>query len=200
LRVNFVMMRQNYREYADVIELAASLGAIDVVPMPVDSRRRELRLSKRLIRAYNAEVAPRVAVVRREQGFSSDPLRIHPFGASRRAIAEAAEGRYAGGYYQDHLCYAPYTHVFVAWDGKVYLCCMTNARMAPLGDLSRESLAAVFRGPAFDAVRRSMLVTRPESCHACDMYLEENRSIAAGLGSLPPPEAALPRRSLPLLA
>ncbi|MCA9719555.1 MAG: radical SAM protein, partial [Myxococcales bacterium] len=38
LRVNFVMMRDNFRDYPELITLAAEHGATDVVPMPVDSK------------------------------------------------------------------------------------------------------------------------------------------------------------------
>ena len=192
IRVNFVMMRENFREYPELVRVAAEHGACDVVPMPVDTKKEYLRLSKRLVREYNDEVAPRVREARALAGMSLDEERIHPYGRSARAVAESAEGRYAADYYRTHPCFAPFLHMFVAWDGKVYLCCMTNGRIPPLGDLSQESVAEVFRGAPFQALRRRMLGARLEACHTCDMYLPENRAL----------EKALPvvqRRVLPLV-
>ena len=100
-------------------------------------------------------------------------------------LALSGQGEYASGYYVDHLCYAPYLHAFAAWDGKVYLCCMTNGRIEPLGDLSRQSLKQVFLGEAFRDIRRSMLKTRLASCHACDMVVSENRALDRVLGVAP---------------
>jgi MoaA/NifB/PqqE/SkfB family radical SAM enzyme len=181
VRVNFVMMRRNFEDYPALVALAHELGAVDVVPMPVDSKRTELRLSKRLIRHYNDEIAPRVVEARERAGYSLDPLRVHPFGATDAEIAESAEGRYAARYYERAPCYAPFLHMFIAWDGKVYLCCMTNGRIEPLGDLARQSVAEVFCGEAFQRMRAQMLVERLPACHACDMYLPENATLGRAL-------------------
>ncbi|MEM1033128.1 MAG: radical SAM protein [Myxococcota bacterium] len=199
-RINFVMMRENMHEYPAVVDLAAAHGAIDVIPMPVDSSQRALRLNKPLIRRYEEQVAPLVEARRRAAGFSLDPQRIHPFGA-HGTFQAAARGHYAGGYYERKACYAPYLHMFVAWNGHVFLCCMTNGRIDPLGDLSHQSVAEVFRGARFAAIRARMAHRRLPSCHRCDMYTDENRRLAEVL-----PQPAAPRttgsspRRLPLIA
>jgi MoaA/NifB/PqqE/SkfB family radical SAM enzyme len=178
LRVNFVIMRRNFREYPDVVRLAAQHGASDVVAMPVDTRRSEVRLSKRLIREYNATVAPAVARARAAAGMSLDERCVYPFGRERGQLCEAAEGNYATGYYRSRPCYAPFLHLFVAWDGKVYPCCMTNGRVRPLGDLRAQSVGDVFGGDPYQRARAELLRERLPSCHACDMYLEENHALA----------------------
>ncbi len=182
LRVNFVMMRQNFRDYPALIQLVGERGAEDLVPMPVDTKRRELRLSKRLIREYNRDIAPEVRALRERYGLPLTELAIYPFGRDQDA-EQTATGEYAGGYYREHPCYAPWLHLFVAWDGKVYLCCMTNGRIEPLGDLATEGVREVFQGPRFQAIRAEMKHTRLASCHACDMYLSENRELEAAVGS-----------------
>jgi len=201
LRINFVMMRDNFRDYPDLLRLAGDVGAVDVVPMPVDTKQTKLRLSKRLIREYNAEIAPRVAELRQELGMPLSEVAIHPFGRTEDALALSRQGEYANGYYVDHLCFAPYLHAFAAWDGKVYLCCMTNGRIEALGDLSKQSLRDVFLGDRFQDLRRRMLEARLASCHACDMMLSDNRALDLALG-LPPPAPGAPAptaRRLPLL-
>ena len=181
LRVNFVMMRQNFREYPELVRLASQHGAHDVVPIPVDTKRPRLRLSKRLIREYNEQIAPAVHAARKEAAMPLDERYIFPFGRGRHGVSESARGQYAAGYYRDHPCYAPFLHLFVAWDGSVYPCCMTNGRIEPLGDLSGQSVAEVFRGERFQRLRSILLRERLATCHACDLFLEENRALAAAI-------------------
>lgn len=186
VRINFVMMRQNYTEYPDLIDLAGRLGVSDVVAMPVDTKRDELRLSKRLIAHYNEEIAPRVFEARERAGMPTDDQRVYPFGRGDAAVQSSAKGDYAADYYRENACYAPFLHMFIAWDGKVYFCCMTNSRMEPLGDLTTQSAREVFLGDEFQQMRAQMMRERLPSCHACDMYLEENKAIARALGGVVP--------------
>lgn len=202
LRINFVMMRDNFRDYPALLRLAGELGAVDVVPMPVDTKRSKLRLSKRLIREYNETIAPEVAELRRAFSMPEVDASVYPFGRGDGALELSREGDYANGYYIEHLCYAPYLHAFAAWDGKVYLCCMTNGRIEALGDLSRQSLKEVFLGERFSEIRRSMLRSRLASCHACDMVVPENRALEQALRPPPAPtsvSASPGLRQLPLL-
>jgi MoaA/NifB/PqqE/SkfB family radical SAM enzyme len=181
LRVNFVMTRHNFREYPELVRLAAEHGAVDVVPMPVDTKRPKLRLSKRLIAEYNQEIAPRVRLERAAARMPLGDRHVHPFGHTRTEIGLSSAGQYAVGYYRAHPCYAPFLHAFVAWDGSVYPCCMTNGRVPPLGDLKHAGLGEVFRGEKFQALRRAVLRERLPVCDACDMWIEENRSLGAAL-------------------
>ncbi|MCA9620157.1 MAG: radical SAM protein, partial [Myxococcales bacterium] len=197
IRVNFVMLRDNYAEYPEVVRLAAELGAVDVVPMPVDSKRRSIRLNKRLIRDYNERVAPEVAAARAAAGMRLDAGRVYPFGRDKEAVNAASLGHYAAGYYEDHLCFAPYLHMFVAWDGDVFLCCMTNGRIEPLGNLGQQGVREVFTGARFQAIRAAMRERRLDSCHACDMMLDDNRELETALS---PESPLLARRRLPLIA
>lgn len=195
VRVNFVMMRRNFADYPALVAIAAEHGACDVVPMPVDTPDRRMRLNKRLIRSYNEEIAPAVYEARAKAGMSLDDGRVYPFGQSTRAIASSAEGSYAAGFYEETPCYAPFLHMFVAWDGKVYLCCMTNGRINALGDLSQQSVRDVFCGAPFQAIRSRMLQQRLGACSKCDMMLEENRLLHQTL-----PARSSSRRILPLIA
>lgn len=183
VRINFTMMRENFREYPELIRLAGEVGASDVLPMPVDSKRETLRLSQRLIREYNEEIAPRAAELRARFGMPLGARYVYPFGQGEGAVKDSSDGLYAAGFYRRHLCYAPWTHVFVAWDGRVFLCCMTNGRIEPLGDLARESVREVFEGPRFAAIRSAMKRERLPSCHQCDMFLDENAALARALPS-----------------
>ena len=202
LRINFVMMRDNYADYPKLVLLAGELGATDVVAMPVDSKNPRLRLSKKMIGHYNEEIAPLVAAARAAVQMSLSADRIYPYGKHSAEILDSVEGRYAGGFYREHACYAPFLHIFVAWDGKVYLCCMTNGRIESLGDLQQLSVRDVFLGEAFAAMRRQMMHEGLHACHACDMYTRENRVLAEVLADVPLPAMAasvLTRVRLPVL-
>ncbi|MEZ4231433.1 MAG: radical SAM/SPASM domain-containing protein [Polyangiaceae bacterium] len=202
LRVNFVMLRQNFRDYPALIRLVGERGAVNLVPMPVDSKNEDLRLSKRLIREYNEEIAPQVEELRRHYGFPLGNEYVYPFGRDKRELDASAAGDYALAYYQRNQCLAPWLHLFVAWDGKVYLCCMTNGRIEPLGDLATQSVREVWLGDAFQRIRAQMRAERIPSCHACDMYLTENRELNAALAEADVsfPATATPGRRLPLVS
>ena len=182
VRVNFVMMRQNFDCYPDLIRVAVENGASEVHPMPVDEKSDDrLKLTKRMIKRYNTEIAPEVLRVREELGLRTDAAMIYPFGRTSLHVLESSKGRYAGGYYRENLCYAPYLHMFVAWNGDVFLCCMTNGRIEPLGNVGRESVRDIFTGERFQSIRRQMETERLKSCHQCDMFLDENELLREAL-------------------
>ncbi|MFK7986479.1 MAG: radical SAM/SPASM domain-containing protein [Sandaracinaceae bacterium] len=196
LRVNFTLMRDNFREYPALLELAARHGVSDVLPMPVDTEDETLRLSQRLIHEYERDVAPAVQATRRRLGMPLGERYVHPFGSGQGAVKRAAGGAYADGFYRTKQCFAPWTHMFIAWNGQVFLCCMTNGRIRPLGDLRRQSVGEVFRGDAFQQIRREMRRERLPSCHQCDMMLDENTRLNPAFA---PPAPAAPGRGLPVV-
>jgi len=183
LRVNFTLMRSNFREYPELVALCAGLGVTEVHPMPVDDDdpSSPFRLSVADVREYEAEVAPQVLEARARAGMSLDARAIHPFGVTREEHVESVAGRYAGGFYRHHLCYSPWLHLFVAWDGKVFLCCMTDGKIDALGDLAAQSVAEVFHGEKLREVRQRMKRQRLDECHRCDMVLAENRLLGSSL-------------------
>jgi MoaA/NifB/PqqE/SkfB family radical SAM enzyme len=183
IRINYTMMRQNFREYPALVSLAHSVGAVDVHAMPVDDGDlgSTLRLGRDDIRAYNAEVAPRVHEARARAGFPVDERTVYPFGTDTEELSASAGGRYAATFYHSNPCYSPYLHLFVAWDGKVYLCCMTDGKIEPLGELATQSVREVFQGEAFASIRARMLRERLRECHRCDMVLAENRLLRLAL-------------------
>jgi Fe-coproporphyrin III synthase len=193
LRVNFVVMQDNYRRLPEMVRLAGELGASDLVPMPIDEKGpRRRRLSRSQIRRYNRELAPQVLELRRKYGLPADPSRVYPFGVTEDEIGWSAKGFYARGAFERRPCLAPWLHAFFAWDGETYLCCMTNGRMESLGNVGRQSVAEVFHGDACERVRREFIAGRPQpSCLRCDLFLPENARLHAALD-----EARQQQRSL----
>jgi MoaA/NifB/PqqE/SkfB family radical SAM enzyme len=187
LRINTVVQRRNLAEMPALLRLAVELGACDVVPMPVDGASADRPGSEDILR-YNQHVAPEVRAVRRKFGLPTTAERIFPLGQEPNEIALATCGHYALGYYERHLCYAPWLHTFVGHLGDVFACCMTNERMAPLGNVCESSLKEIFHGAGYDRFRRAMSVGRLSMCQHCDQFLPENRLIQDRLA---PPEGGV---------
>ncbi len=145
IRVNNVLSTRNLDELPALIELAGDLGAVDVVPMPIDGAKVP-RPSVEQIERFNLEVAPQMLALRRKYNMPIDAARLFPFGRSPRELAQSACGEYAFGHYDHSLCYAPYFHAFISHNGDVFACCMTRDRMKPLGNVQRQSLTEIFRG------------------------------------------------------
>jgi MoaA/NifB/PqqE/SkfB family radical SAM enzyme len=183
IRINFVLMQTNYRRAPEMIRLARELGAIDLVPMPVDEKGEAvLRLSRSQIEKYNAEIAPLVLEERRRAGFSTDPLLVFPFGRSPGEIRAARDGEYSAKFYQRKPCLSPWTHLFFAWDGETYLCCMTNGRMESLGNVGEVPVAEIFNGPKMMDVRKEFAeLNHPKACARCDMVIGENQLLHQAL-------------------
>lgn len=193
VRVNTVMSAKNLFELPDLIELVGELGVVDVMPMPIDGKRAP-RPTIEQIERFNAEVAPRVAELRRRYDMPLDAGRLYPFGRTPAELALAVQGRYGFGHYDANRCYAPYYHAFVSHTGEVFACCMTRDRMRPLGNVREKSLTEIFQGAAYQSFRRGMNDARLSVCANCDQYLRENRLVDARLD-----QATAPRLSLPIL-
>ena len=183
IRINTVLMRSNFRRLPAMVKLGGELGVTDVLPMPVDEKGpRKNRLSARQILEYNREIAPAVAELRQAYGFSTATPFVYPFGVTDAEVRLSARGFYARGFFERRACLAPWLHAFFAWDGETYLCCMTNGRMASLGNVRRQSVRDVFHGEAYRHVREEFLAGRHlPSCHRCDLFLRENAELHAAL-------------------
>ncbi len=183
IRINTVIQKRNYLLQAEMVNLAARLGAAELRPMPVDEnpKRRKVSLSAEQIREYNHAVAPEVAAHRVFHGFSTDPDYVYPFGQTEEEVERSARGEYARGFYRRHVCFVPWLHTFLDWHGNVFLCCMTNGRIPPLGNVREQSVREIFNGERYRAVRRQFLAERLAVCHRCDDFRRENRLLNRAL-------------------
>jgi radical SAM protein with 4Fe4S-binding SPASM domain len=112
-----------------------------------------------------------------------DPGRIHPFGTTPQEIKLSRDGLYARGFFERRPCLAPWLSSFIAWNGDVYLCCMTNGRMDALGNAGTQSMQEIFQAEPYREVRRSFMAGRHlKPCHRCDLFLGENAQLHAALG------------------
>jgi len=184
VRLNVVITRRNYTRLPEVVRLAGELGCTEVHPMPVDERGpRRVRLSKQQIVEYGEYVVPQLLDLRSRYGFSTAPELVNPLGTSETDIKLARRGKYARRYYKRHLCYAPWLHVFLAWNGDAYLCCMARGKTPPLGNVREQSVAEVFGGSVYEGIRDQFHQSRLKICHRCDNFLVENRLLHDALAA-----------------
>jgi MoaA/NifB/PqqE/SkfB family radical SAM enzyme len=177
IRINVVITRHNYRDIAGLPDIAHQAGADRLTLIPVDDATGRLRLNKTRIRAYNKEVAPRLANRALAYGMIEGVDEVYPFGQEKTDLELSKVGLYAVGLYETQPCYIPWLHALIDPQGQVNPCCMLR-RMEPMGNLITEkSFRAVWAGVAFCHFRQQLLAPgqRPALCHACDDFLAENR-------------------------
>lgn len=185
IRINTVIQRDNFMDIPGIFSLAASVGAHEVHLMPVDAKKMDRKgLSKRQIMEYNEIIAPEIVKEAGSHGFPIREYQVYPFGRKKAEINLAKEGRYALDYYSDQICFAPWLHTFIAWDGSVSLCCMSRGKSPSPGSVLSESISAIFRGEAYRQARASMISERPECCQFCDDFIEENRKLDSSMKEL----------------
>ena len=194
IRINTVLMDDTFRQLPEMVQLAGELGAVDLCAMPVDEKGAGNRkLTRSQMERYNRTIADEVLALRRQHGLPTDTESVFPFGVTPEELRLSRDGLYARGLYQHLPCMAPWLHMYVAWDGAVYPCCMTNGRVDPLGHLDRQSVLEVLTGPAYAALRaRFRVLDHLSECARCDLYLTENRLLNSAVRQhgRPSPETA----------
>lgn len=185
IRINTVIQRDNFRDIPGIFALAARVGAHEVHLMPVDAKKTDRKsLSKMQIIEYNDTIAPEIINEAGCHGFPISERRIFPFGRKKTEINLAKEGKYALNFYADRICYAPWLHTFIAWDGSVSLCCTSRGKSPSPGSVLSESIGAIFSGEAYRQARDSMISARPDCCQFCDDFVEENRKLDYAMKAL----------------
>jgi len=181
-RINSVLQRDNFRNIPEIVTLAGRMGIHEVCVMPVDAKKTDrTSLSKKQIREYNDDIVPEIIKNRKISGFSSDEHIVYPFGRKKTTINLAKEGKYSLGFYEQHLCYVPWLHTFIAWDGSVSLCCMSRGKINPLGNVLDLTIGEIFCGEAYNEMRARMKAVRFDFCHYCDDFIIENSRIDAAI-------------------
>jgi MoaA/NifB/PqqE/SkfB family radical SAM enzyme len=178
LAINTVVTRLNHSTLASLPALAVKLGARALRLLPVDDHTGAgLRLGGDDLARYNDEVAPVLARRARRAGLMREDDEAYPFGRGPEALARAARGEYALGYYRERPCFAPTTHALIDHEGRVFVCCM--ARGEPLLGTVREApFRSAWTSEAFQRVRLLMRDGgRLAPCARCDDFLDENRRL-----------------------
>lgn len=183
IRINTVVSRTNYEALAALPDLAYELGADGINLIPVDDHCGEmLSMRKKDIAKFNEEIAPRIAERALALGLILSNDDAFPFGREESEVRLGRAGRYAFGYYNDHPCYAPWTHAMIDFNGNVYVCCMTREKIPPLGNIIHQSFQEIWEGAAYRRMRLKMHPPALRPCQRCDDFIGENKKIWETVG------------------
>lgn len=179
MRINTVVGQLNYASLVHLPDLAVSLGADRLNLIPLDPNTPDLLPLKRWqIWDYNWRIATVLAPKAMAAGLLEQPADAYPFGKTISRLGQSSAGEYAGGYYHQHRCYAPWTHALIDHVGRVSLCCMMP-NQPTIGDLRQQSFKQIWTGEAYTALRQTTQRPQFAACHRCDMFLKQNQQIEA---------------------
>ena len=183
IRINTVVSRTNYQTLEALPDLALDLGADGINLIPVDDHCGEiLSMRKKDIALFNQEIAPKIAERALALGLIVSDEDAFPFGRTDSEVRLGRTGRYAFGYYDQHPCYAPWTHALIDFNGNVYVCCMTRERIPPLGNIQTQSFKEIWEGAAYRKIRLQMHPPALAACRRCDDFIERNKNIWETIG------------------
>jgi radical SAM protein with 4Fe4S-binding SPASM domain len=176
IRINSVITRRNYRDLAQLPEIAFQAGADRLTLIPVDDPTGQLRLNKGRIQEFDEEIAPVLAERALSYGLIQAAAEAHPFGREKPDWELSKAGLYARGLYEHQPCYMPWIHAMIDPQGRVFPCCTMRSEQS-LGNLVKAgSFGRVWEGTTFRHLRQAQASGLcPAPCHTCDDFLEENR-------------------------
>ena len=178
MRINTVITQLNYNSLVDLPDLAADLGADHINLIAMDENTLDFqRLTAAQIIDYNQRVAPIFAEKAMAKNLIRQVKEAYPFGSTPSEIVQSLEGLYARDYYNNHPCFAPWTHALIDHVGRVSVCCMMPNKPI-IGDLRQQSFKEIWTGENFAALRQTQNLPMFETCQKCDMFLENNRRLA----------------------
>ena len=92
-------------------------------------------------------------------------------------ISSNSAGQFYGG------CERLAKHLHISWEGKVFLCCQDYDQKVVLGDLTRDSIAAIMTSPLARQLRAEMYGLAPMAggrlCLDCHMLRRHRFPVAA---------------------
>lgn len=166
LAVNTVVSRKTMGALPDMFGLIEALDADAWRILPMDTEIKSLRPT----------AEQWVTLVERLPQWRHRLARSPLDWSSSRSGSRAEKGKFAGVFYGNHLCYAPWFHVFVDADGRVYPCCNGKKEMTPFADLGRDTMEQALASPGRRDIRYTLAAGhRYPVCDCCDDFLDENR-------------------------
>jgi MoaA/NifB/PqqE/SkfB family radical SAM enzyme len=123
IRVNTVVMRQNYQDLPNLVDLLSDLAVAEVTLNPVVPQRETQRalasqylLSGEEIRRYNDEIAPRVLAAAAARTLSRSRESLYLYGTREQDVESARQGRYVDRL-QIRCCFKPWYYLIVRENG-----------------------------------------------------------------------------------
>ena len=170
IAVNTVVTRENIGRMDALYDLLCTKGVDSWRLLPVDSEIKKIRPTEEQWNVLLEKLGEWEHILARlPLDWSSD-----------RSGLRAAGGKFAGVFYGENICFAPWFNIFINADGNVYPCCMGKQDMLPYGNIHDGSLEKLLSGETRRDICYSMASGHIyPACERCDDFLEENRAFNA---------------------
>jgi len=163
--INTLLTRQNVDKLDDLFQLLVSKGAERWRLLPLDTEKKKFRLTSDQWQTLSGQWS----------GWQTHLTRLPVDWSNSKSSRKVCEGKYAGSFYHDRVCFAPWFNVFINSDGNVYPCCMGKGDMMPYGNIRKNPISVILSGDRHKEICCSMAKGQIfPVCENCDDFLEEN--------------------------
>jgi MoaA/NifB/PqqE/SkfB family radical SAM enzyme len=178
IRVNAVVMRQNYQDMPRLVEVLSKLGADEIALSPVvpqDGNPRAMAsqyvLSREDIVRYTQKVAPQVAEADSGGRLSGGIDSLYLYGASEQDMENAARCRYVDRL-QVGCCFKPWYYMVIRENGDVgerstLLRNTVKHAMGRVGNIRETTVDEIWLSEGYRAFRARCKPPQFEECSRC---------------------------------
>lgn len=165
IAVNTVITNHLFEDLDLMYSLLKDLGIDSWVMLPIDSENKKDLPSLQQWQLLASKVNNWKDILSRL------PIDL----SSERSCQRAAKGKYAGVFYPENKCFAPWFNIFIDADGKTYPCCMGKSEMIPYGNLNETGIEQLLCSSHRSEIQLSFSSGHMyKICEKCDDFLEEN--------------------------
>jgi radical SAM protein with 4Fe4S-binding SPASM domain len=168
VRVNAVVMRENYVDMPDLTRFLSGLAVDEIALNPVIPRGndRQRALLRQDILRYNAEIAPRIAEQAKSYRQPKSRDDWYLYGTGEPDIEQAARCRYVDRL-QVLCCFKPWYYMVVRENGDVVGCNTVKHPLARMGNVRQAGLDQIWSSAAYAAFRASCKPPQFADCASC---------------------------------
>lgn len=191
IRVNAVVMRQNYLDMPQLVSDLSALAVDEIVLNPVipqaDNERgaasQYVLLPEDIVR-YNDEIAPMIAEQATTYRMSKDRDFLYLYGTTERAIENASEGRYVERL-RVKCCFKPWYYTVVRENGDMVGCNTVKHPMARIGNIREASVGEVWLSERYNTFRAHCQPPQFAECGRCCYHFAlVNKQVEAVLAEM----------------
>ncbi len=188
IRVNAVVMRQNYQDMPRLVEVLSKLGADEIALNPVvpqDGNPRAMAsryvLSREDIARYTQEVAPQVTEADSGGRLSGGIDSLYLYGTSEQDMENAARCRYVDRL-QVGCCFKPWYYMVIRENGDVVACNTVKHAMGRVGNIRETTVEEIWLSEGYRAFRARCKLPQFEECsRCCYRFALENKGLEDAL-------------------
>jgi radical SAM protein with 4Fe4S-binding SPASM domain len=167
VRVNIVVMRENYRDMPGLASALSALAVDEIVLNPVIPRKDHPHaLLREDILEYNAEVAPRIVEQSASYRLSKNCDDVYLYGTGEQDIEKAVQCRYVDRL-KVRYCFKPWYYMVVRENGDVVGCNTVKHPMARLGNVRQAPVEGIWLSEGYETFRASCKPPRFDDCASC---------------------------------